>query len=302
MVNEFKVGYNAPQTSALAFGATPATIRSASRCPAPFTSSSIDARGNTGIARSGLLIRAIERLVDHRLDLRPALAVVQRRADLDARRAHAEDRAASTATSSRRLPVPRQHRDHLQQRQRLHRQPAGRGAGRARLAGLHAAAVLPDRLRAGLVARERQADAGAGPALRLLLGGQGSRGPREAVLRRGQRVRHRPGQLLRPGQEQLLAAAVGGVSAQRQDGGARRLRPVLRPGPVRGPHPADRELHRAPARRRRPTCRTTAWRIRSPASTSATCCRFAATRTTARTSTTCSTAPACRASCPARST
>ena len=83
---------------------------------------------------------------------------------------------------------------------------------------------------------------------------------------------------------------------------ARRLRPVLRPRPVRGSHPADRELHRAPPRAGGRTSRTTACRIRSPASTSATCCRFAATRTTARTNTTCSTAPACRASCRARST
>ena len=57
-----------------------------------------------------------------------------------------------------------------------------------------------------------------------------------------------PEQLLQPGQEQLRAAAVGGLSAHRQDGAARRLRALLRPRPVRGPHPADRELHRAPAR------------------------------------------------------
>ena len=40
------------------------------------------------------------------------------------------------------VPVPRQHRDDLQQHQRLHRQPAGAGGGGARLAVLHAAAVL----------------------------------------------------------------------------------------------------------------------------------------------------------------
>ena len=41
-----------------------------------------------------------------------------------------------------------------------------------------------------------------------------------------------------------------------------RLRVVLRPGPVRGSHPAHRERHRAPPRRRRGRSRTTASRIR----------------------------------------
>jgi hypothetical protein len=58
MVNEFKVGYNKPQTSAIAFGATPGYDPVGVSLSGTFTSSSIDARGNTGIARSGLLIRA----------------------------------------------------------------------------------------------------------------------------------------------------------------------------------------------------------------------------------------------------
>jgi outer membrane receptor protein involved in Fe transport len=56
-VNEFKVGYNAPQTSARAFGPQGYDPLGVS-LSGTFTSSSIDARGNTGIARSGLLIRA----------------------------------------------------------------------------------------------------------------------------------------------------------------------------------------------------------------------------------------------------
>lgn len=56
-VNEVKVGWNAPQTSATAFG--PASYDPVGvSLSGTFTSSSIDARGNTGIARSGLLIRA----------------------------------------------------------------------------------------------------------------------------------------------------------------------------------------------------------------------------------------------------
>ncbi len=48
---------------------------------------------------------------------------------------------------------------------------------------------LLDRLRAGFVARDQQAVVRARPALRLLLGGEGSRQPGEAVLHRGKRVR-----------------------------------------------------------------------------------------------------------------
>ncbi len=57
LVNEFKVGVNAPKTSATAFGPSGYDPVGVS-LSGTFTSSSIDARGNTGIARSGLLIRA----------------------------------------------------------------------------------------------------------------------------------------------------------------------------------------------------------------------------------------------------
>ena len=58
VVNEFKVGYNAPHTSALAFGANAGYDPTGVSLSGTVTSSSIDARGTTGIARSGLLIRA----------------------------------------------------------------------------------------------------------------------------------------------------------------------------------------------------------------------------------------------------
>ena len=57
-VNEFKVGFNSPQTNALAFGATAGYDPVGVSLSGTVTSSSIDARGTTGIARSGLLIRA----------------------------------------------------------------------------------------------------------------------------------------------------------------------------------------------------------------------------------------------------
>jgi hypothetical protein len=57
MVNEIKVGVNLPTTSASAFGPADYSALGVS-LSGTFTSSSIDARGSTGIARSGLLIRA----------------------------------------------------------------------------------------------------------------------------------------------------------------------------------------------------------------------------------------------------
>jgi outer membrane receptor protein involved in Fe transport len=57
-VNEFKVGYNGPQTSANAFSNQANYDPVGVSLSGTFTSSSIDARGTTGIARSGLLIRA----------------------------------------------------------------------------------------------------------------------------------------------------------------------------------------------------------------------------------------------------
>ena len=58
IVNEFKIGYNKPKTSAQAFGEVPGYDPVGVSLSGTVTSSSIDARGTTGIARSGLLIRA----------------------------------------------------------------------------------------------------------------------------------------------------------------------------------------------------------------------------------------------------
>ncbi len=58
IVNEIKVGYNRPTTSATAFGDVPGYDPVGVSLSGTVTSSSIDARGTTGIARSGLLIRA----------------------------------------------------------------------------------------------------------------------------------------------------------------------------------------------------------------------------------------------------
>ena len=62
-----------------------------------FTSSSIDARGNTGIARSGLLIRATSASTTTGSVFDPRSLVVQQRDDLDARARTRSSSAASTA-------------------------------------------------------------------------------------------------------------------------------------------------------------------------------------------------------------
>jgi hypothetical protein len=57
-VNELKVGYNKPANDVIAFGGTPGYDPVGVSLSGTVTSSSIDARGTSGIARSGLLIRA----------------------------------------------------------------------------------------------------------------------------------------------------------------------------------------------------------------------------------------------------
>ena len=108
-----------------------------------------------------------ERFVDHRLDLRAA-SLSFSDAMTWTQGAHTFKFGGEYRQHAVGFPVPGQHRNHLQQHQRLHRQPAERRCGGARLAGVQPAAVLPDWLHAGLVARERPADARARPALRLL--------------------------------------------------------------------------------------------------------------------------------------
>ena len=153
LVNEIKVGVNMPKTSAVAFGRVPATTRSGVSLSGTFTSSSIDARGNTGIARSGLLIRATSASTTTGSIFDPR-SISLNNATTWTRGAHTLKFGGEYRRDPVRLPVPGQHGNHLQQRQRLHRQPAGAVRGEPRLALLPAAAVLRDRLRAGLVARD----------------------------------------------------------------------------------------------------------------------------------------------------
>ena len=72
MVNELKVGYNRPKTTRIAFGPAGYDPTQVS-LSGTVTSQSIDARGTTGIARSGLLIRATSNASTNGSVLRPAL-------------------------------------------------------------------------------------------------------------------------------------------------------------------------------------------------------------------------------------
>ena len=185
-VNEVKVGYNAPRRQRAAFGPAGYDPIGVS-LSGTFTSSSIDARGNTGIARSGLLIRAT---------------------------------SASSTTGSFFNPMSLSFSDTLTWTAGAHTIKAGGEYRRiqsdfqflgsteitynsvndfidnrpnAVAVDLDSPVFRPqqyyaDRIRAGLVARDRPADARARPALRLLLRREGSRRARAAVLRRGQRV------------------------------------------------------------------------------------------------------------------
>ena len=300
IVNEFKVGWNGPKTSALAFGPAGYDPTGVS-LSGSFTSSSIDARGTTGIARSGLLIRATSASTTIGSDFDP-MSLAFSNATTWTAGAH----TFKFGGEYRRIQSDFQFlgsnelsynsiNDFIDNR--LNQVAVTLDSPVFQPQQFYAIGFLQDSWRA-----ERSPDPRAGPALRLLLGGQGGRRPGQAVLRRGERVRQRRRRLLRRRQEQLLAAAVGGLPAERPDGAARRVRAVLRAGTVRGPDSADRELHHPQPRpgvgrrQQRPAVPGAGRR------SCATCCRSAATPTTTRTSTTCSTAPACRASCRGTST
>ena len=57
MINELRIGYNRPRYDAIAFG-PPGYDPTQVSLSGTVTSQSIDARGTTGVARSGLLVRA----------------------------------------------------------------------------------------------------------------------------------------------------------------------------------------------------------------------------------------------------
>ena len=119
-----KVGYNMPKTSATAFGAVAGYDPVGVSLSGTVTSSSIDARGTSGIARSGLLIRATSAARRPARSSTRARSRFERRLDVDESATHTFKFGGEYRQHRVGLPVPGQHRDHLQQHQRLHRQPS----------------------------------------------------------------------------------------------------------------------------------------------------------------------------------
>ncbi len=96
IVNEIKVGYNWPHTSADAFGPAGYDPLGVS-LSGTFTSSSIDARGNTGIARSGLIMRATSAATTTGLAFDPSSLAFSDALTWTRGGAHIQVRAASIA-------------------------------------------------------------------------------------------------------------------------------------------------------------------------------------------------------------
>ena len=126
MVNELKIGYNRPKYDAIAFGPAGYDATQVS-LSGTVTSQSADARGTTGVARSGLLVRATSNASTNGQAYNPysisfadALTLHPRRPHDQGRRRVPEDRLS--------VPVPGQHRDHLRGDQRVHRQPSAADA------------------------------------------------------------------------------------------------------------------------------------------------------------------------------
>ena len=237
VINEARVGYNRPRYDAIAFGPAGYDATQVS-LSGTVTSQSIDARGTTGVARSGLLVRATSNASTNGQSYDPRSIAI-----------------SDTLTISRgkhTFKFGGEYRNIASQFQFL-------GSDEITYGGINEfidnrptqvavslespiftpEQVLPDWLRSGHVARRQPADPRTRPPLRLLLGGQGEGPEGQTLLHRGERVRQRSRQFLRPGQEQFLAAPVGRVPIEREDGDQGRLRALLRPRPVRGPHPAD---------------------------------------------------------------
>ena len=114
MVNEVKVGYNRPHVSALAFGATPGYDPIGVSLSGTVTSSSIDARGTSGIARSGLLIRASSASSTVGSIFRPSSISLSDSLTWN-KGAHTVKSGGRVPPDPVAVPVPGQHRDHVQQ-------------------------------------------------------------------------------------------------------------------------------------------------------------------------------------------
>ena len=182
VINEMRVGFNRPKYDAIAFGPAGYDATQVS-LSGTVTSQSIDARGTTGVARSGLLIRATSNASTNGQAYNP--------------RSISLSDAVTVARGHHTFKFGGEYRNIASQFQFL-------GSTEMTYAGINEfidnrptqVAVsldspvftpeqyLPDWLRAGHVARRQPADARARPPLRLLLRRQGAGRSGEAVLHR----------------------------------------------------------------------------------------------------------------------
>ena len=186
LINELKVGYNRPRYDALAFGPSGYDPTQVS-LSGTVTSSSLDARGTTGVARSGLLVRATSNASTNGQAYDPHSLSLSDTVTLN-RGNHTFKFGGEYPEHRIEIPVSREQRDHVRRDQRVHRQPAAAGRRRPRFAFLHAPAVLRSGIRAGLLARDRPTYPGARPPVRLLLRREGKRRAGATLLHRGERL------------------------------------------------------------------------------------------------------------------
>ena len=156
MVNEFKVGLNLPETSATAFG--PAGLRPDRRLAVRFVHLLVDRRARHDRHRPQRPAHPRhQRIVHHRFELRPAVAVVLQCHDDDAWRAHLQGRRSSTGRISSKFQFLGSNELSYNGINEFIDNRLNQYARDGRLAVLRAAAVLLHRLPAGLVARRATA-------------------------------------------------------------------------------------------------------------------------------------------------
>ena len=300
LVNEFKVGLNLPETSATAFG-TPGYDPVGVSLSGTVTSQSIDARGSTGIARSGLLIRATSASSTTGSIFDP--------------RSLSFSNASTWSRGAHTVKFGGEYRTLQSDFQFL---------GSTEITYNSITDFIDNRPNAVAVALDSPKFK---PQQYYLIGfAQDSwRIADKLTLELGLRydfysvVKEKDGQakpffieendfssdpdnFYDADREQLLPSPLGGLRDQRR---RRWCAPASASSTARdssktaSSRSRTRSSGAASARR---TSRTTGWRIRCRPISCATSCRFAATRTAGPTSTTSSTAPACRASCLERST
>ena len=263
MINEVKVGFNRPKYDATAFGPAGYDALQVS-LSGTVTSQSADARGSTGVARSGLLVRATSNASTngqlynpHSISLSDALSMTKGAHSLKFGGEYRKmANSSSSSSAARNSPM----RTSMRSSTTIHEQIA---------VALDSPVFHPQQSYAiGFPGRtpDRRVDnrltLRTRPPLRLLLG----RDERDNMARPlfveendfadgCATSASCSAAFYNPDKNNVAPRLSAVFPNHRQDGLARRLRTLLRPRPVRGSHPANRELHRAPPRAGQPARR-----------------------------------------------